>query len=136
LQVVVTVGTAVFDGDFVVNFGGGSQSASGFAKFAKRVFGDVQVPDRAPAAVVNLVGVRAAGLIVLPGDKGFVLGAVAFEGAFNAAGVVALVGDAVGHGRTPFKREIWFTYIYSFLLSYLLDAKIIYIRIDFARIPA
>ena len=55
LKIVFVVRSTLIDGDFMVNFSGGNESASNFTEFAKRVPADVQVPNVTPAATIDAV---------------------------------------------------------------------------------
>jgi len=90
LKVVFVVGTALIDGNFVVNNIGGSQPTGSFAEFAKRVPANVQAAAFTPLVVVGLaVAGRAAKAVVLTGGDGFVQRAEAFGGQFGTTGIVS-----------------------------------------------
>ena len=103
LKIVLAVGTALIDGNFVVDVGSGNKAANCFAEFTQGMTADVQVSDLAPAVAVGLVVAGAAAVfVILAGRDGFVQGAEALGGQFRAAGVVAGVREFVGHDDHPF----------------------------------
>jgi len=65
LKIVLAVGTALIDGNFVVHVGSGNKAASGFAKFTQGMTADVQVSDLAPAVAVGLVVAGTAAVFIV-----------------------------------------------------------------------
>jgi len=91
------MGAAVAEGDEVVNFGGGDEFTGSLAARAKRVFREVNSSYFTPAAAI-----MGTGLGIAPGLVGLAGSAITLEGTTGTAGGSADVGDAVGHGRSPF----------------------------------
>ena len=90
-EIIIGMGTAAINGEYMVDFIGGDEAASFEASLAERVLGNIQVPDVTPAPTVDFVTVGGAAVaVVLAGSDGLVRRTVtAFPDGLGTAGVGA-----------------------------------------------
>ena len=90
-KVILGMSAALINGKDVVYFIDWDEAASFEALFAKRMLGDIQVPDGAPAAAVDLVMIgRPVVLVILPTGDSLMSRTVTFApDSVRAAGISA-----------------------------------------------